>query len=146
MIRIANTDDLKQYVLAAKSFYESTGRTGFNEDTFVKSWTRVIGLGAGFVIGRFTHGGPPFEAIGVLLYQDPFEGTSCASTGFWYVNGNNNGLADGLLFVALMEELVRRNVDHFYFAVLHNERMHKVTTFLDKSGFVAVETNYRKDL
>jgi len=146
MIRIANVDDLKQYVLAAKSFYESTGRTKFNEEAFISSWTRVIGLGAGFVIGRFSNDGPPLEAIGVLLYPDPFEGTSCASTGFWYVNGNNNGLADGLLFVALMEELVRRGVGHFYFAVLHDERMHKVITFLDKGGFVAVETNYRKDL
>lgn len=145
MIRVANLDDLNRCIPAARNFFESSGRAGFNPEAFIKAWTLLIGEDAGFILGRFDSD-EPREVIGIMCYPDPFTGNNTAQVGFWFVSAEFGGLEGGMLFNSLLLELQRREVSSLFFAAQHNQRMHKVTNFLDRYGFDSVETVYRKDL
>lgn len=145
MIRVANIDDLNNCIDAARAFFESMNRSGFNPEAFTQLWTAIIEQDTGFILARFD-GPTPSESLGILIYPDPFTGLKSASVAFWHVDGRSRGLEGGLLFNSLLTELDIRVVFYLYFAAQHNERMNKVTHFLARNQFEAIETVYRMEL
>lgn len=142
MIDRVTVEDLPKVIDLAKWFYCKMNPEGeFSAEAFLGAWTRLLGTGSGLILRRGN-----LEAIGVILYPDPNDGKLAAGFGFWYVAGDDDSLANGVLHQRLMDELKAIGVKHSFFANRIGPRYDRVEKFLLHDGYRPQEVVFRKEL
>jgi hypothetical protein len=147
MIRAISIEEVEKFSELGRWFYERMELTGtFNKEVFCQNWRKLIGGGAGFILGRFDEDDNPQECLGVIEYPDVFSGEPTACNMFWFYLEEPKGLEAGMLYRALEFDCVQRKIKHLHIGVLCNDRLARVGGFLLKSGYQLSEMQYRKDL
>jgi hypothetical protein len=142
MITTATVEDLPKVLDLAKWFYCKVSPEGeFSAEAFLKAWTHLLSTGSGLIMRR-----GDMEAIGVILYPDPNDGFLAAGFSFWYVAGDDNSLANGLLHNELMGKLKSLGVRRSFCANRLGPRYSRVEKFLLHDGYRPEEVVFRKDL
>lgn len=144
MISLANQDDVIRMTDLAADYFRRVGGDGtFSPKEFVSSWDLYMNSGAGFIYKR--HSGMEIkEAIGVMIWHDPFDGSRVAGTIFWFAPNVAVGLAPGILFVEVEARLKKLGIKRFY--PQHPVGNVDAATFLNKHGYRVRETSYSKDI
>jgi len=146
MIGIATADDLVGVAdIASWYFYRCKKLGEFNRDVFCSTWQRLLQSGIGLIIKR-TNGTNVTEAIGVIVFPDPFDGKLAAQSAFWYVIEESKGLEGGMLHLEAERILVERGVERIFMTSLINQRECKVGQYLLKAGYMPLEVVYGKEL
>ena len=142
MISLVTVEELPKVVDLAQWFYCRLNPQGeFSRESFLSAWTNILRGGMGFIMKR-----GDLEAIGVLIYPDPYDGKLAAGTAFWYVAGDDNSLACGMLHRELETALRKHGVSKIFFSNLIHFRYGRVEKFLLHAGYQPVEVHFRKDL
>ena len=148
MIRAINLLEVDKFAALGRWFHESVLCEGpFNTSSFCTHWRAMISSGVAFILGRFDEvDESPREAIGTVLYPDVASGEMTAATAFWFYVEEPKGLEAGLLYEAWEKECRARNAKVAFTVALCNERLHRVGSFLMKSGYSLFAMQYRKEL
>lgn len=145
MISTATIEELTKCATLAEEFYAKNNQPGgFSRDAFLSWWKFAINNGHGMVFVR-SRGEVPLEAIGVVFSPDTYDGQIVAASMFWYISDEPVGLAGGILFRFVEDQVRKRGAKRFYVPALLDSRMGLVSGFLVNSGFKPTDLTYRKE-
>lgn len=93
--------------MGARFYQEFLASNGtFVPSVFLANMTSFYNLGIGAVMGVWRHA-VMIGAVGVLLSPDLFDGRSCATELFWYVDREHRGGRGGILLIHAFEDWAR---------------------------------------
>jgi GNAT superfamily N-acetyltransferase len=145
MIRELTVEELPLIYRLGKMFYEEGKLPGkFDNDVFLKTWTKFLQSGIGRIFGAF-QGEEFVGALACMTTPDMYDGQKVAIETFWYVFPEFRG--QGVRLMKHYENWAKNNgvsrVLMGAIAGLHDEEL---GSFYERCGYRRLETTYSKTI
>ena len=110
-------------------------------DVFRATWTSVMTLGTGAILGMFVDNAL-VGVFGAVRYLDPSDGVLTASEFFWYVSKESRGKGGKELLKQFEKWATDAGAKRLIVAHLADVGADRLSTLYDKMGYKAIETHY----
>lgn len=144
MTKEITADELAGMMDAAEEFHAKSGYPGkFDQTSFLKRWSALLGSGAGHVFAMQVDG-ETVEAIGLIVYPDTLSGELCGVVGFWFVGRRTN--LGGLLYADVEGWARESGIARLVVGILPTYSFEPMHRFLKRIGYTVKEIHMQKEL
>lgn len=147
-LRLLKSDEVPLCYEGGVSFFlEGNMPGGFEPEAFRKSYSSLIDIGVGYIIGLFEDDGPIMGALGGMICPALFNFKTMSVESFWYVLPRyRRGRAGLLLFDEFERYSVERGAKLLAMIHLDNLQPESLRKLYVRRGYRLIESHYVKDI